>query len=741
MEAPPLTTNSLAILKKRYLEGESVDSMWDRVSNGNPRYRELMSSLRFLPNSPTLFNLGRNNGCTLSACFVFDIGDYMLYHNGKIMEDSIVRTREKAISVAKAGGGVGYYLGNIRPRNSLIKSVHRVACGPVNVLRDMHAISRLTTQGGKRELAQMGVLNCDHQDIEEFVHCKDEDPQGLGSFNISVGWKNEWVEKALAGFNASQAELSREARLWGEQCKSAWKTGCPGMLFPDIVNAANINLHLGYLNGTNPCAETPNRTDEPCNLGSLSLPRYFVKGNRSFDWTQFADDVWTATEFLDDILTWNTFPHHAITEAAILTRKLGLGVMGWADLLGMMHIAYDSLEALLLADRIMETMANVSHACSEEMADKKGPYKGYSDRTNGPCRRNETNTSIAPTGTIAMIAGVWGSAEPHFALRCERTTAEGMKLEDGVQDWIWKQMDGYVPKIASEISPEWHIRHQAAFQKHTDLGVSKTINMPNSATVQDVSNAYKLLYELGCKGGTIFRDGCRSEQVLVKEKTKSVYLVETTVSAVSETQDMNGLASSPVLPPHSPPLNGPVFHIPSGSVPVPSLSSLTPAKSRHRLPTDRQSLTHKFRIDNTEGYLTVGLYEDGTPGELFLRVSKAGSTISGLLDAWAIAFSVALQYGAPLFRMVDCHTGMRFDPAGRTANDAIPLCTSVVDYVCRWLYMKYVEPASRIAGDTGCDKGIIVRSGLLCAECGAEAIYSGGCLTCTASGCGWSRCG
>ncbi len=1012
-----ITPNSRTILEKRYLDGESIDSMWDRVSDGNAKFRNLLSSLRFLPNSPTLFNAGRKNGCTLSACFVFEVDDEM----GPLSSDSpnsIVNTRAKAIGVAKAGGGVGYYFGNLRPKGSPIKSIHRKACGPVTVLKDYHSISHLITQGGKRELAQMGVLNCEHPDIREFIHVKDSDPQGLGSFNISVGWSNEWVKEAHSQLD-QHIYGATASGLWMEQCESAWKSGCPGMLFPDIINKYNPNPHLGLIKATNPCftgdtkvwtiygpmtfnelvgtevpvlsqdedgklvfkmmrniektrenervykvrvkaqngrgvdgeipydygeftatrdhmvflrdgtqkrvfdlepgdrlssvyrrvanskgyltlrstsgdqemehkvvasydhgerptypqfhvdhidedktnnlpdnlrvmdakthnalkmlgdrnpvkrfpeknvfaqpgfrekygdgggfsgrthseesrkktsasckkrfeetgnnhevisveyvgkedvydgtvddthkffihtednggvlvhncGETPNRSDEPCNLGSLSLPRYFLPGNRSVDWNLLEEDVWIATEFLDNILDRNVFPHPNITEAALLTRKLGLGVMGWADLLGMCHIPYDSEEALALGEKVMTLIEDVSHACSEKMAKDKGPYKGYCPtRTQAPMRRNETNTSIAPTGTIALIAGVWGSIEPHFALGdrfnegMERTTGEGIKMSDGVQDWVYEKLDGFRPKVASEIDPTWHVRHQAAFQKHTDLGVSKTVNLRNSATVKDVSDTYKLMYDLECKGGTIFRDGCRSEQVLVKQDTKSVFLVK---EFTKEEQEV---------------INREV-----------TLKNNTEVIRKHRLPTDTDGPRHKFHMGGTEGYVHMGLYEDGTLGEIFLRVSKIGSTLTGLLDAWAISFSVALQHGTPLGDLCKHHEGTRFEPNGRTGNPEIPMCTSIPDYVCRYLRRRFLggigsSPVSHSAGDSLVipptstltitalekemygmkDKGDSSGSGMFCPDCGNEVVYSAGCLTCVKEGCGWTRCG
>ena len=656
-----ISENALKILKDRYLvNGESVEGMFKRVSNSQERYYNLLTSLRFLPNSPTLFNAGLNNGCTLSACFTFVVEDSMLDS-----PSSIVNTRAKAIAVAKAGGGVGYYLGDIRPKGSTIKSVHRKACGPVAVLKDYQAISALITQGGKRDLAQMAVLPVSHPDIKEFIHVKDQDPQGLGSFNISVSWPDKWVEEATTHDAPSQ--------LWEEQVESAWSHGCPGMFFVDTVNKSNPNPHLGLWLTPNPCGEVPGRNAESCNLGSLSLPRYFNPGNRDVNWNLLEEDVIIATQFLDDILDRNVFPHPDITKAAQLTRKLGLGVMGWADLLALMHIHYDTQKAIDLAKSIMKLINDVALQTSRDMAQTKGPYKGYSDKTEGPCARNETRTSIAPTGTIAIIADVFGGIEPHFSLDLERTTKEGHKLQEK-----WDRYEGFVPKTASEVLPEWHVKHQAAFQEYTNLSVSKTINLPNTATKEDVSRIYRMMHDSGCKGGTIFRDGCRNEQVLVKiEPTKSVF--------------STGI--------------------------------------KRNLPNTRESKIHKFRVGGVTGFLSVGLYPNGKVGEIFLTYSKMGSSTLGMLNAWAITCSVALQHGTPLEELCEHHIGTRFEPCGLTDDKDVPICTSVPDYVCRWLLKHFSNEKETKKG-----------SGQLCPDCGGELTYQSGCLVCPTSGCGWTRC-
>lgn len=681
--------NALQILKLRYFDGdEDYEGMCRRVAGGNEDFIALMMEGRFLPNSPALFNMGTKSGGTSSACFVFEIQDTMLGDRpGEVDLDSIVGTRAKAAAVAKAGGGVGYYLGHLRRKGAVVNSVHRRACGPVAVLRDKNSLRQLITQGGKRDLAQMGILPCDHPDIREFIHVKDDDPQSLSSFNISVSWFNEWLKRVNfvpgPGFVGG---AGKETELWWEQCYSAWKTGDPGVFFPDTANWHNPNPHLGLLRATNPCGEVPLRNNEPCNLGSLSLPRYWKKGERGrrgVDFDRLARDAATATRFLNDILDRNTFPHPDITAAALLTRKLGLGVMGWADLLALLHIHYDTDEAVELADHVMRCVNYAAGEASSQLAHERGPYPGYGDKTDSMPYHNETRTCIAPTGTIAIIAGVMGSIEPHFALEWERTTNEGLKLTERIS--CHADLDGFVPKTASEIDWRWHVKHQAAFQRHTDLAVSKTINLPNKATVQDISDAYEMMWRTGCKGGTVFRDGCRDEQVLVAKKATSVYTT--------------GLKAD--LP------------------------------AREKLPATRQSLTHKFRVGETKCYLTVGMFPDGRPGEIFLRASRQGSTVGGLLDTWAMTFSNALQHGMPLEELIDMHEGSRFEPDGLTDDKDIPSCSSIPDYVVRWLELRFLAAK---------DKGPR-ESGQLCPDCGGVLVSQAGCLTCTGSGCGWTRCG
>lgn len=1129
-----LTANARTILEKRYLEpGETIDGMFQRVSGDNEKFLQLMSRLDFLPNSPSLMNKGTGRG-TSSACFVFDVRDAMLDGN-----DSIMGTGQKAAAVAKWGGGVGYYLGNIRPQGSPVRSTHRVACGPVAVLRYYNEIGKLITQGGRRELAQMGVLPCTHPDIRHFIHCKDKDPQSLRTFNISVSITDDFM-------NRSEVTGSHEQELWNEIVDSAWKTGDPGVLFIDAVNRANPTPHLGDINATNPCGEQPllgSTGGEACNLGSINLAN-FVTSDRIVDWIRLGGVTETSIRFLDHILDCNQFPHPDITHAVSLTRKIGLGVMGWADMLALLHVHYDTNEAIALAEHVMKFINDKSREMSICLAgEKNGPYPASK---GDPCH-HAVRTNVAPTGTISIIAGCSSGIEPHFALAWDRTINAGSEghREEIMQEKIpvMDELDGFIPHIANEISWEWHVRHQAAFQKHLDQACSKcvigdtlvltsaglrridalhdergddvfiedwsmpvageyrlttargfysgglrdtvrfttrqgsslegtpnhrvrvevagsivwrrldalrvgdlivirsgqrlyadkqlvstdvacllghliadgsimdnwvalchmdpevnaererllhapeirelvlsgrntrhtsrlphykpdyrkprlvtvqqnsmalvrwleqeigmrrraafkvvpacilgsnwevqraflrglftdcgvanretpnlsfntashvlarqvkamlanadwytslhtrtvndvdyyrlhfqrdaaigfaaevgfteparraqfdawqghcpksrynggtllkrrdgylvepvteivtgraavfdisvpdehhafitegmvshnTINLPHAATRADIAGAYREMWRLGCKGGTVFRDGCRSggEQVLKATDKPHVNKVLSNgqskpLTATAMAEYINHLPAND--------LEAFVGHIDNKAKATlvkkllkawqgdALLVELGHDRIRRKLPSERQSITHKMHIGQFEGYITVGLYEDGTPGEIFFKASKEGSTVSGLMDAWAMAVSVALQYGAPLDTLVRLHTGMRFEPYGITRSKDLPVCSSIADYVFRWLSGKFSQPCERKEISTDCYSGngsgrgglvlqavatvvkqaVPIGSGLFCPDCEAEAIYDSGCLKCPNAVCAWARCG
>jgi len=723
-----ITNNALGILRQRYLEpDETVEHMFRRVA-GKSKFEGLMSRLDFLPNSPTLMNAGtKNEGrSTFSACFKFDVDDSML--DG---EDSIMATCAKAAGVAKWGGGVGYYLGNLRARGKPIRSVHKVACGPVNVMHHYNSIgTHLITQGGRRELAQMAILPVDHGDIREFIHSKDVNPQALRTFNISVSATDKFMEHVTEQLSdGPHPALAREIELWNEIVDSAWKTGDPGLFFYDTAERFNPTPHLGHLTGTNPCGEVPLLNNEACNLGSINLGN-FVSAGHEIDWNRLEEVVVLATEFLDSILDRNSFPHPAVAATVAATRKLGLGVMGWADMLALLGIHYDTEEAVKLGGNIMKFIDLIARDTSIRLAKEKGPYPGIKGNRDGEqfeCR-NATRTCIAPTGTISILANASSGIEPHFALEWNRTLNAGVRDKEEViteRIAVHDCLGGFVPKLANDIHWSWHVKHQAAFQKHTNLAVSKTINMKNDATREDISGAYKMMWESGCKGGTIFRDGCRSngEQVLkAKEPEGKSTMIKSSTNG-------NGHAKEPLFRKEE---IGETLGHEAG---LARISIPDVPKCRRKAPKERHSLTHHIAIGDFDGYIHAGMYEDGTLCEIFITASKVGSTVSGLLDSWAIAISHALQYGDPLEDLVRKYSGMRFEPFGPTRNTEIPLCTSIVDYVVRWLDRKFGK-----GKDDPNHKGEEVGSGMMCPDCHGPAIYQGGCLTCKKQ-CGWARCG
>jgi len=464
---------------------------------------------------------------------------------------------------------------------------------------------------------------------------------------------------------------------------------------------------------------------------------------------------------LDNVIEMNNYPIPQIAETSKAIRRIGLGVMGWADMLIDLRIPYNSEGALKLAGEVMSFIQREADAASQQLALVRGNFPDWADSIYGPRgpegprpMRNSTRTTIAPTGTLSIIADCSGGIEPVFALafirshyldkddptkRTElaeaneqfervareegfyseelmRYLAEGGHLRDRaeVPDWV---KDVFV--TAHEIEPEWHVRMQAAFQQYTDNAVSKTINFPNNATVDDVRVAYELAYQTGCNGITIYRDGSRDLQVL-KHAEKSEAEVDAQ-AAVAAAQALVAQQMGPV---------------------------------RRKLPDERASITHKFRVGEQEGYMTVGLFEDGSPGEVFINVNKQGSTVSGLMDTVAMLTSYALQYGVPLPELASKLKNSRFEPSGPTSNKQIPIATSIVDYVFRWLELKFDEnraavqptliPASEVAESTAADTDAhswenAVVSGVGCPDCGAVLFYGEGCLLCRS--CGYNKCG
>ena len=471
-------------------------------------FYEIMAKLLFLPNSPTLMNAGRPapHG-QLAACFVIGIEDSM---------ESICEALRKQMLIHKSGGGTGFNFSNLRSEGAKVRSTNGRASGPVSFMGLFDKATETVQQGGMRRGANMGILNADHPDIRQFIHCKDKDGT-IANFNISVGVSDDFMQKAVKDADCD------EAALLCEIADTAWRTGDPGIIFLDAINRGNTTPQLGELTSTNPCGESPLYPNEACNLGSINVAAMVKDG--AFDFETLKEVTATATRFLDDIIDVNCYPLPEISEAVKLTRKIGLGIMGLADLFYRLRIAYDSPEALELAGRIMSTIQQKAHEISSEL----GAEKGIPEALTHLGRRNATLTCIAPTGTIALLAGCSSGIEPLFALEHSRvrTQIDGTKvIMKQVNRWYEEAQKEELPTAelrrvfvtSHDISPAGHVRMQGVFQRYTDLAVSKTVNLRHECGVKDVIAAYTLAWKEGCKGITIYRDGSKSSQVLYRKE-------------------------------------------------------------------------------------------------------------------------------------------------------------------------------------------------------------------------------
>jgi len=726
-----LTENARTVLERRYLlrddDGrviETPEQLFARVARAiasvepveaarprwAQRFYDAMASLEFLPNSPTLMNAGTGRG-TLAACFVLPVDDTL---------ESIMSTAQAAAMVQKYGGGTGFSFSRLRGEGEPIATTHGAACGPVSVLRHYDDVSRLVTQGGKREGANMGVLRVDHPDIRAFIHAKD----GTGAaqrFNISVAVTDDFMHAAMTGGgielrdprDGSSRGREDAAALLAEIARSAWSTGDPGLVFLDAINRHNPTPALGAIEATNPCGEVPLLPWEACTLGSINVVRFWDGDRADLNWDRLGETVGLAIRFLDNVVEANTFPLEEIASAVRGNRKIGLGIMGFADVLIAAGVPYDSEEALAFAGRLGEFIANRADEASAALGEERGVFPNWerSVYAGGTRYRNATRTCIAPTGTIAIIAGASSGIEPLFSLAHFRRMGDGTLLPEVSAAFEQEARDGGfyseqlmeclargeglagradVPRgvqsrfvTAHDIGWEWHVRMQAAFQACTDLAVSKTVNLPRNASVEDVRSAYTLAHQLGCKGITVYRDGSRAIQVLAH----------------------------------------------TGAQPADGREPY-----RRRLPDERPAVTHKFRVGEQEGYITVGLFEDGRPGEVFIKMAKEGSTVSGLTDAVALLTSIALQYGVGIEKLAAKLEQTRFEPYGTTGNPDVPFATSVLDYIFRWLRLHF---GAQTAETTTID-GPSVLSGLTCPDCGMQLAYLERCLLC--QNCGYSKC-
>jgi ribonucleoside-diphosphate reductase alpha chain len=562
----PLTDNALAVLRARYLarDGgvvvETPEQLIHRVARhvaaaevamgysaaevaaAQARFERMMSALEFLPNSPTLMNAGRPLG-QLAACFVVPVED---------STTGVFEAVRWAAEIQKTGGGTGFSFSRLRPAGDLVASTGGTASGPVSLMQVFDVATEAIKQGGTRRGANMGILRVDHPDILEFIAIK-LDPTRMRNFNLSVAVTDAFMAAVRTGasyalVNPRSGETTAQLdarRVLDAIANAAWACGDPGIVFIDRINDTHPTPELGAIEATNPCGEQPLRAFESCTLGSIDVGRFIAAGE--LDWLRLAAAIHDAVRFLDDVIDANRYPLPEIERATKATRKIGLGIMGWADALAALGLAYDSEAALALAERVAGFLERESLAASIALAERRGSFPAWSgsrwQRAGHPALRNSTTTTIAPTGTISIIAGCASGIEPLYALAYRRNVLDGAELTEinphfrriaaergfasdalfaavALHGGVRGRAD--VPDdvqrvfpTAHEVGVAMHVRMQAAFQRHVHAAVSKTINLRHDATAHDVKAAYQLAYELGCKGITVYRDGSRDGQVLV----------------------------------------------------------------------------------------------------------------------------------------------------------------------------------------------------------------------------------
>jgi ribonucleoside-diphosphate reductase alpha chain len=759
MEMGQLTPNAMTVLKKRYLQKdpqgnvvETPEELFRRVAKNiaqadrfyhpeidlpsiEDEFYSLMVSLDFLPNSPTLMNAGRELQ-QLSACFVLPVGDSM---------DEIFDAVKQMALIQKSGGGTGFSFSRLRMKNDVVGSTHGVSSGPVSFMSVFDTATETIKQGGTRRGANMGILRVDHPDILDFIQCKEGDHH-FNNFNISVAATNEFMEavgsdKEYILRNPRTHEMVRSLsarKVFEKVVYYAWKNGDPGIIFIDRINQDNPTPQVGQIESTNPCGEQPLLPYESCNLGSINLCNMVRNG--AIDWERLGSVTGKAVHFLDNVIDMNRYTLPQIEAMTKANRKIGLGVMGFADLLILLGIPYNSPKALEIGEKVMSFIQKKGKEASRELALKRGSFPNFDGSTlkgRWDAMRNATVTTIAPAGTISIIAGISSGIEPIFALAFIRHVLEGKELLEvnpflealSKQEGFYseelmrkiahsgnvqnlKEVPENIRKLfvtAHDITPEDHIRMQAAFQKYTDNAVSKTVNFPHEATVDDVDKVYKLAYELGCKGVTIYRDRSRMKQVLYKGMVSQ--------SRPKEEED---------------------FH--EGEV-----------KPKAREDVIRGS-TRKIRTGCGNLYVTVNEDEEGRLFEIFNQIGKAGGCAASQSEAIGRLVSLAFRSGIEpediirQLKGISCHTPVWY------REGKILSCSDAVGKAIEWHLQERgrnvkTEPMIKISTPKRPPKeerGSFQRSLSLtfqrgaCPECGGPLIFEEGCVKCF---CGYSDCG
>jgi ribonucleoside-diphosphate reductase alpha chain len=739
-----LSANALKVLQRRYLKKgengellETPEEMFGRVARAvaqaerlydpaapveqwEQAFYDLMTSLEFLPNSPTLMNAGRELG-QLSACFVLPVGDSM---------ESIFEAIKNTALIHKSGGGTGFSFSRVRPHNDVVLSTKGVSSGPLSFMSVFDAATETIKQGGTRRGANMGIMRVDHPDILDFITAKQDDDR-LNNFNISVAVTDAFMravdddaEYPLINPRSGETVRTLSARkVFKSMVTLAWKNGDPGIVFIDRINEHNPTPHLGEIESTNPCGEQPLLPYESCNLGSINLSRMAPDGH--IDYGKLGHAVRTAVRFLDDVIDANRYPLPEIEQMTRGNRKIGLGVMGFADMLLRLGVPYDSEESCRLADEVMGFIHDEALAASEELAAERGVFPSFEgsifDKPGGTRVRNATVTTIAPTGTISIIAGCSSGIEPLFAVSYVRANVldddqmvEGHPYFEEVarqrgfySDELMKKiadvgsvrhLDGvpadvqHVFATAHDITPEWHIKLQAAFQKHTDNAVSKTVNFGNDATVEDVEKVYLHAFRSGCKGVTIYRDGSREEQVLNVGQTKKKREREPAMGGIATTR-----------------------------------------------PSRPQLLTGETqRMETGCGKLFVIMNDDEYgPREVFANMGKAGGCASSNTEALGRLISLALKKGASSHEIVEQLKGIRCHvPYGIGPNATL----SCADAIGKAIERRYVSAGGTApAGTAEPQLSLVEVAQGACPDCGGSIEHEGGCVVCRL--CGYSKCG
>ncbi len=569
VEEPKLTVNAMEVLRRRYLLKdlnenivETPAQMFMRIAKaiakvegkygGDQKKTEevffgMMSRLEFVPNSPTLFNAGTNIG-QLSACFVLPVGDSL--------ENIFTAVKNMAL-IEQTGGGVGFDFSRLRPKGDIVKSTKGVASGPVSFMRVFDVSTEIIKAGGRRRGAMMAILRADHPDILEFVKSKQQ-AGFLSNFNISVAATDDFMKAVEDNAEYSLVNPRNKEKVgklaakevWDLMAKSAWQSGDPGVVFIDEINRHNPTPQVGRIEATNPCGEQPLLPYESCNLGSINLSRMVRDGK--INWEKLKETVRNCVRFLDDVVDANRYPLKETEEITRANRKIGLGVMGFADMLIELGIPYNSEKALTLGEELMKFVEAQAHGESVKLGEERGSFPNFDKSTwkdKYGAMRNSTVTTIAPTGSISIIAGCSSGIEPIFAISFIRNVLSGTRLfeTNPLFEMVAKQRGFYSGQLleriattgslqmiddvpddtrklfvtALDIQPEWHVKMQAAFQKYTDNAVSKTVNLPREATVDDVRGIYELAWKLKCKGVTVFRYGSKPEQVLYIGEVKT----------------------------------------------------------------------------------------------------------------------------------------------------------------------------------------------------------------------------